>query len=261
MREARLLRGSVNASRRPGIVLMLHIGRCGSTVLANMLSQHPDICWDGKIFRTAREVYRIDLNPSNVGPWTRRQFALSGSKYYGFEYKILPDQYSDDLGIELMQFLEVCRSIGVTHYLILKRANTLRQVVSNYASIARGQWHKEFGGKVDNKVFHLDLEHITTGNSQGQPLLSYLEEVDATHNAVDAFLKDENVLQISYESDIETAGPDTAFEKVCAFLGLSKVQVEVRNQKLNPKRIDELVENFDELKGTLTGTRYEWMLN
>ncbi len=47
---------------------MLHFGRCGSTVLATMLSQHPDVTWDGELF----EMYRVgQLNKPDLpkDPW------------------------------------------------------------------------------------------------------------------------------------------------------------------------------------------------
>jgi hypothetical protein len=258
VRQAALWVGSLSAHRRRGVVLMLHIGRCGSTVLANMLGQHPGIRWDGQIYRYRAPEGRV--NSSNVGSWTKEQFAIAGARYYGFEYKILPDQHSAKLGIDLLQFLDICRETGVSHYLILKRSNTLRHIVSNYASIARGLWHIERGKKAGAKTFQLDLDHITTERSPGLPILSYLEKVDDTYDAVSESLQNGKVLHINYETDIEASGPDVAFRKVCDFLNLPWVQVEVKNQRLNPYKMEEIVENWAELKGVLSGTKYEWML-
>lgn len=257
-RQAALLVRRLSAHRRPGVVLMLHIGRCGSAVLANMLAQHQGIHWDGKIYRY-RAVEGI-VNSSNVASWTRRQFAIAGSRYFGFEYKILPDQYSAKLGMDLLRFLGICREIEVSHYLILRRLNTLRHVISHYASIARGLWHAEPGKTVAAHSFPLDLEHITTGGSAGVPILSYLEMVDVAYDVVTEFLKNDKVLHISFERDIEASGPEVAFRKVCDFLDLPLAQVEVKDQRLNPYTMKEIVENWSEVAGVLSGTKYEWML-
>ncbi|MFO7976694.1 MAG: hypothetical protein R6V12_18925 [Candidatus Hydrogenedentota bacterium] len=258
VRQGAFLVGRLSVHRRPGVVLMLHIGRCGSTVLANMLEQHRGIRWDGQIYRYQAPENMV--NGANIESWTKRQFSIAGGRYYGFEYKILPDQNSAKLGIDLLQFLAICRKIGVTHYLILRRSNTLRHIVSNYASIARGLWHAEQGKKAVAKSFQLDLDHITTEQSAGLPILSYLENVDATYDAVSDFLKNEKVLHINYETDINASGPDVAFRKVCDFLHLPSVQVEVKNQRLNPYKMEEIVENWGEVKDVLSGTKYEWML-
>ena len=43
MRRFDQVMGLSSSSKRPGVVLMLHVGRCGSTVLANLLDQNPEI--------------------------------------------------------------------------------------------------------------------------------------------------------------------------------------------------------------------------
>ena len=37
---------------------MFHPGRCGSTVLGNLLNQHPSIEWDGEIYEPQGRFYR-----------------------------------------------------------------------------------------------------------------------------------------------------------------------------------------------------------
>jgi len=130
---------------RPGVVLMLHVGRCGSTVLANLLEQNPCVYWDGKLPRKAKQLYGEKAKRLDVARWTKRQFAISGDRFYGFEFKILADQYPAMLGTSTPEFLRVCKEIGVTHYVLLVRRNTLRHVVSHYASLARGSWHTSLG--------------------------------------------------------------------------------------------------------------------
>ena len=40
--------GPLNAWRRPGGFAIFHVGRCGSTVLTDLLGQHPDVHNDGE---------------------------------------------------------------------------------------------------------------------------------------------------------------------------------------------------------------------
>jgi hypothetical protein len=260
-RSLRRLAGSLSARRRPGVVLMLHIGRCGSTVLANMLHQHPRIYWDGKIYRAAQAMYGRELRGFDYRRWTPRQFAISGGRYYGFEFKFLPGQYCSDIHTDPAEFLASCVPMGVTHYILLQRENTLRQAVSYYSSKARGAWHLAPGGELGPGRFVLDVDHVSTGRDQGRPLAEYLRHADEAYRAVSAALADRASLTLSYEQDIERSGPSEAYRKVCGFLGLAVQPVAVRDKKINPPGLSELVENMDEVRAALAGTPYEWMLD
>lgn len=260
MRRIEQLAGMPSSRRRPGVVVMLHVGRCGSTVLASLLGQHSRIFWDGKIYRKAEDAYGYDIGKIDYSDWTRRQFQVSGARYYGFEFKILNDHYPAKIGVPLQGFLEQCKTLGVTHYILLVRRNTLRHVVSHYASKQRGRWHMSASNAAERKQFTLDPETITTGSGKGRPLLGYLQEVDDAHATVRAALKDQPVLEIEYESDIEAKGALFAYEKICAFLDLAPEAAEIRNRRINPFPVHETILNHDQIAATLKGTRFEWML-
>jgi hypothetical protein len=252
--------GAPRAHRRPGIVVMLHVGRCGSTVLANLLEQDPGIFWDGKLHRKARMLYGDRLREMDQDSWLRRQFTMSGDRFYGFEFKILEDQYPAMAGRTTPAFLDQCKALGVSHYILLVRRNTLRHVISHYASRNRGSWHFEGKDKARKQQFTLDLDHITTGSAPGRPLLQYLREVDTAHDTVRRALQGEALLEIGYETDIDEKGADFAYGRISRFLGCTPQPVTIRNRRANPFPMSETVENFDDLAALLTGTEFEWML-
>jgi hypothetical protein len=260
MRRFDQMVGWPSSGKRPGVVAMLHVGRCGSTVLANLLAQHPQIYWDGKLHRKAFMLYGECIREFDTAAWTRRQFSISGGRYYGFEFKILEDQYPAFLGTTTSHFLNDCQQIGVTHYILLVRRNTLRHVVSHYASRNRGSWHASTPGSVERRDFNLDLSDITTGSAPGRPLLTYLQEVDDAHEAVRAALRTQNLMEIEYETDINDRGAQYAYEKTCAFLNVKPVDAEVNNVKVNPFPLSEVLRNYDEVAQTLQGTKFAWML-
>lgn len=253
------LRGQRHAGKRPGVVVMLHVGRCGSTVLANLLSQNPGVYWDGKLPRKAHQLYGARVRDLDHAAWVQQQFAISGARFYGFEFKILEDQYPAVFGTSTAEFLQTCRRIGVTHYILLVRRNTLRHVVSHYASKNRGSWHAQAGDKVQKKTFSLDTDAITTGRAPGRPLASYLEEVDAAHAQVRDLLAGERLLEIEYERDIDAAGAQTAYERVCAFLGIAPGSAQIRNRKMNPYPLTDVLENFEAVEAALADTPHAWM--
>ena len=253
------LRGYPDSGKRPGVVLMLHVGRCGSTVLANLLAQNPNVYWDGKLHRKARALYGDKLKSLDFGRWTRRQFMISGNRFYGFEFKILTDQYSAFLGTSTPAFLEECKRIGVTHFILLTRRNTLRHVVSHYASKNRGNWHASKTDTVRAQTFSLDLSDITTGSAPGRSLTDYIQEVEDAHAEVRQLLENEKFLEIEYEHDIDEKGAEHAYRKACGFMGVEPVEVSIRNVKVNPYPMAGVIENFDEIAQTLAGTDFAWM--
>ena len=261
-RQIRLLdrlRGRIAARNRPGVVLMLHVGRCGSTVLANLLAQNPRVYWDGKLPRKAHQLYGGGIGELDHARWIQDQFAISGDRYYGFEFKILADQYPAIFGTTTAPFLADCHRIGVTHYILLTRRNTLRHVVSHYASKSRGNWHAATGATVQKKDFTLDIGDITTGRAPGRPLATYLGEVDAAHAEVRHLLSGENFLEIEYERDIDTEGAEIAYERICTFLGIAPGAVEIQNRKMNPFPLRSVLVNYDEVDRALAGTEFAWM--
>jgi hypothetical protein len=239
---------------------MLHVGRCGSTVLGNLLSQNPEIYWDAKLHRKAQELYGDSIKRLDYPQWTKRQFSISRARYYGFEFKILPDQYPAILGTSTKEFLDQCQLIGVTHYILLMRRNTLRHVVSHYASKNRGNWHISQTDSARLQQFTIDIDHITTGSSPGRPLIDYLQEVENTHNEVREILNDQDILEIEYENDIDAKGARFAYHKVCEFLKINPIEVEVINKRVNPFPLRDTIQNYDEITMKLKGTAFEWML-
>lgn len=245
--------------KRPGVVAMLHVGRCGSTVLANLLAQNARIYWDGKLHRKAYMLYGDAMRRFDMARWTRRQFAISGSRYYGFEFKILADQYPAILGTTTRDFLHDCEEMGVTHYILLVRRNTLRHVVSHYASRNRGSWHASAADSVRRKDFTLDITDITTGSAPGRPLIDYLQEVDDMHEEARALTRAHKFLEIEYEADINDQGAQYAYNKICNFLEVAPGEAEVKNVKLNPFPLRDILRNYDEVADALRGTKFEWM--
>ena len=208
--------------------------------------------------RVAKGLYGRRLAEMDFADWTRKQFAISGDRFYGFEFKVLKDQYPATIGMTTAEFLAACREIGVTHYVLLARRNTLRHVVSHYASKNRGAWHTS-GGKAEKQTFTLNLDDITTGSSPGRPLVDYLHEVETVHDDLRRSLAKERFLEIEYERDIDEAGAPHAYGLICDFLGLETVEAGVRRARMNPFSLSEVLENHAEVKAALAGTKFAWM--
>ena len=257
------LKGYPFSNKRPGVVIMLHIGRCGSTVLANILDQNQEIFWDGKTARKAHELYGASVKSLDISTWFKKQFSISGFRYYGFEFKILSDQYASIFDITVPEFLEICKSIGVTHFVLLYRRNTLNQAISHYSGLANKVWHisSSSGKQASSKSFSIDFEHVTTGSGKGMPLPDYLRDIESTKDEIRKNLSGQNILELEYELDILENSPMVAYQKVCDFLKIPAGEVIVKNKKVLAKSPSNTVENYGDAVRALTGTEFEWMLD
>ena len=243
--------------------MMLHIGRCGSTVLANMLKQNPGVYWDGKTARQAHELYGDGVRDLDISDWFERQFSISGSRYYGFEFKMLRDQYASIFDKSVAEFLQLFKSIGVTHFILLYRGNTLNQAISHYSGLNNAVWHlsPDSGQQASKKSFSIDFDHVTTGSGQGLPLKDYLRDIEDTKDEIRHILQHDKLLELEYERDILESGPLMAYEKVCNFLQIPGGNVFVKNKKVLALPPSEAVENYADAVSALAGTEFEWMLD
>ena len=103
MKAHSVLYSFIQHKKLPG-VFMWHQGRCGSSVLANLLNQHPDIDWRGEIF----EFYAVHkMKPLSVENEIKYIRTSVGKNRPGIEIKGLPCQHLNQIGISLQQFAEI----------------------------------------------------------------------------------------------------------------------------------------------------------
>ena len=246
----RFARGAITSQK----VCLFHLGRCGSSVLADQLTQHVDICWGGEIF----EKFIYEEFTGDVREILKEQVVVTPFKTYGFEFKYLPSLHSSAIGLSLEEFIEVTKELGFDKYIILSRSNYLRRLVSMLVGVQNRRWHAAKDQTVLVEKIEVDVDSICEGEVF-KSLHEWFLEYEMSAEIVRRTIDNEAVLELTYEEDI-LADPKLAYHKVCEFLNLKPTQTEVRYAQTNPFPLDEIVVNFSEIQSALVGTKYEWML-
>ncbi len=250
---------------RPGNAVMFHIGRCGSTVVGQLLGRHSRIHWDGELYASIlREWQRNNAGIEAVGEMPqdavdilRRNMKLALHRFYGFEIK--PFHFGL-IGYSPESFLQHVDSLGFSHFILLDRENRLRKIISSIiAHQNEGRYHIEAKTKARLTRVHINMHDVRI-DFDAKPLVDYLSDYDRQIQMLEALLGGRRLLRLTYEQDVQ-ADPRRAYSRICEFLGLHPENAPIRLSRTNPFPLRDMVENIEELREALCGTPYEWMLD
>lgn len=243
-------------------IAMFHAGRCGSSVLADLLNQRTEIHWANEIFENMQPAFY------NMSANKRAQARIAAmihppvTPYFGFETKYLPEQH---LRYELanstpQDYVQLLEKMGFSHFVLLDRQNHLRRAISIAIGTKTNQWSSL---KSTNQVTTVSLnpeQFVSYGETM--PLLKFFKSLETRYAEVKQAIGNRPLLEINYEEDIMN-NPLVAYEKVCDFLGLpiQDKSISVRLRKQNPTPISDLLENYSEICAYLGDTEYAWMLS
>lgn len=251
-------------TQRGANVAMFHLGRSGSTVLADMVGQQDGVFWDGEIYewalrrwekRAGRMARREDhcLDPLSE---LRRRMTRVRTPIYGFEVKF----FHLELGnLRLADYVRALPALGVSHFVLLRRRNLLRVIVSAAIADRSQRYHNARRQRPRLDPIHLDPQAIAINRSQ-QPLLQFLREYEAQLAELSGFLTERPVLELSYEEDVAEQ-PERGYRKLCELVGLPPRPAFVAYSRTTPFPLAQVVSNFGELERELAGTEFAWMLH
>ncbi|MEE2639114.1 MAG: hypothetical protein VX768_00685 [Planctomycetota bacterium] len=249
---------------KTGRCCCFHFGRCGSTLLGNMLDRHSKISWGGELFHALHEPAQPDTairGPEDALSLLDQALQHCRSPWYGFETKF---QHLDPNGLNkgLEEFIAHLRERGFHYFILLKRKNYLRQAIS----VARGQqtrqWHFQTGTPSPGvRAVSLDPERLGLGGTDRE-MIECFHFLDQTYLEAEATLNAHhcNWIQLEYETDLES-DPRGGFQKVASFLGLDPETPDACLQKIGGQPLAEMLDNLDAVSNRLTGTAYQWMLH
>lgn len=225
---------------------MFHPGRCGSTVLGDMLSKHPKFEWMGEIFRSGLKKYEWIWNKPHV--FVRFRKNISPRRVFGAEIKKSQLKHFKQECNGLVKALE---SQGFNSFIVLKRKNYLSRLVSARVGRKIGKWNVK-------RDINPPQVLVPTKNDK-KNLIRRFESQNEYYAKLKKSLENKDTLKIEYEKDIKE-NPKVAFKKVVNFLGEDEINVSTDIEKINKKPVEKRISNFEEVEDQLKNTKYEWML-
>lgn len=245
---------------------MFHIGRSGSTVVADMLRRHPGIFWDGEVYERYFQAWvktnnRLFLSGSEDCPLDAigevgTRLAVSDKPWYGFEVKFFHLQHGK---IGLKEYVGALREMGFSRFVVLERRNYLRKVVSGMIASKSGIWHLGSDSLLDNPVRRVRLNPAAIKmDRQVQPLLTLLEGYRRGFAELSAVLAPEETLWLTYEDDV-MEDPMRAYLRIVDHFGLARRPAVPRFRRTTPVRLEQALENLEKIRACLAGTDFAWM--
>lgn len=242
-----------------GHIAMFHTGRCGSTVLGDMLNQHPSIDWDCEIYEPNGALYhKHGIRADAVDPvgFLRKRMTGATKPHYGFEIK---PYHTRLVKLPMEKLITSLDALGFTHFVLLQRRNSLRKIVSAQVANTTKRWHVPAGSVVPLTKLRLNVDLVRTEYTE-KPLLEFLREYEADMRDIERRLTGRSVLKLSYEDDIEN-DPLAGYRKMCDFLGFFPAPAVIQLGRTTPFLLCEVLENHDEVAAALRGTEFEWMMD
>ncbi len=275
-------------------VIVFHESRAGSTVLGDLLDQHPSVLWIGEVYEKLLAVwnnkYLLSLGEEKVEKYYKSkhyptlleeyqkmregkgQDFLIGENVISVLEKIKEQSTPTNFfgievqshhlelgGIELKEYIEKLKGIGVRRFIILERKNYLRVAVSHSVSQHNARFHitKDVPSNLTSIEINANDFHIERTR---QKLLDYLRNTQQKYKNLKNILAPEKPLYLSYEEDI-FANPLSAYKKICEFLNIPALEeTSIRYNKTNPFPLKDIIKNFKEIESLLNETEFAWML-
>ena len=188
-----------------------------------------------------------------------------------------------------MEFLNQSFLLNFTYFILIRRKNSLRIIVSDKVARKKNTWHSCGEDIAKLEKIHLPLnqhkplvkriletirlplnqhkplvkrilETIRLPLNQHKPLVKRIRNSEKQMQEVETLLAGKNVLNLTYEDDIEQ-DPQKAYRSICEFVNMEATKASVNYNKTNPFPLKDIIENFAEVKAALHNTPYEWMPN
>jgi hypothetical protein len=238
--------------------VMFHIGRCGSTVLSNMLNQNPAVQCEGEIFNPLMANFENkfipNINDIIIDVKNRKDLPIQL-----FEIKFLEAQHLSLFNINLKEMLDILLSHGFNHFIILERKNYLKRMISHCVAQETKIYHIEKNSSAKLHQIYLNSQAIKVG-TRIQSLLEWFEIFEQSYSELRFLTKNFPTLNLFYEEDVEK-DVQKGYLKICSFFEIAPVNVQCPFIKTNPFSLSETLMNYHEIQELMNENNLQGMLN
>lgn len=214
--------------------VIVTLGRTGSELLVELLDSHPDITCRGELLADSPRLPQLHV---------RARAAAAGlGQAKAFGWKLLLAQFVDNPRLNGRLDYLAHLNEGGYQILLLERRDYLQQAISwNRAEI--GSYHYRQGEKTEFVPSLIEPELLLYWTRVNE------EAAVALRRSVGALPR----LELVYEDDLlDPAVHQATVDRVCAYLGIGPAPVSSRLIKVAPRRTDEMLSNWDEVKALFT---------
>ncbi len=250
--------------------IILTTQRTGSTFLVTCLETHPEIRCLGELlagsrlfhvpeflfrFRYGTKAYRF-VRSGAWWPTRMMRRYLDEGRLGSMELGVKPvmafkAMYNQIRPAWTMDFLRGRKDLRVLH---LRRNNLLKTYVSNQLLTVKRDdaWKPHTTTPVDA----VSMRILPAG------AIEFMRKSAAEYEAHERLFADHPRLALSYETMIDGAGIEAGVAReICRFLGVAERPMQSKLVKMNPERLDEMVQNYDELASAVAKTEFAAMLD
>jgi LPS sulfotransferase NodH len=236
--------------------------RSGSNFLRHCLESHPAIKCEGELlisgtvttpkiledFRWPAKVYRYMV----AGAWNPVKILETFLLRNDAEVVAFKAMYNHVKNPKVLDFLRKHKEIRIIH---LKRENLLKQYVSKML-LGKKREQRRWQPHSTKKLPPVSIK------IKPKAAIRAMEKVQEQHDFFKSFLEEHPRIDLIYENMIEgQCLSDDASKSVCQILDIENRKMCCNFVKVNPDKIQLIVDNYDELVDALQGTAYERFLD
>lgn len=211
-------------------------GRSGSTLLYQLLNQHPEINCQGELLHS----------PTAFPKWRIRYYETLNRKTC-FGFKLLTYQCTDVLKLkDTAAFLDFFEKRGY-QLIYLERKNLLRQALSNIIAFQTNN----FQGKKDRSPKIIPVEKLR----------NWLNLLEKRKQLEQQWLAGRNYLHLVYEDDLQHSHThQKTIDKICAFLDVP-IENLPAGRSFPVQSFQDMIANYSEIEAFLKDTPHHFEAN
>jgi hypothetical protein len=243
--------------------VILGTQRTGTTLVRTSLSSHPDIRCVGEAFKLGKKPYK---EAGGFWHYSHRSIAdrlrsifLPGRSTLRYLDDLFADPRYEAIGFKLM--LNQCRSRPYLwpalrdrniRALLVSRRNVLKTLLSRLTAAQSGVYHVSKTLEQPTAVSSWKASRIHVDPST---VNQKLDAIESEHDDWLSMLSDVvpycDIVYEDYVADME------AFNRsILDFLDVRYRPLHSDLRKVNPDKLEDIIENYDEIAATLAGTRH-----